>query len=169
MKHTVYIIDKLFDISTIFFNEFMDAYPSSLNLLFRNGEQSDFEIYVEKISTSLLSKRNLSKENDVVLCLANTTPIDKSLIYIPFFGDSIDLEDNQFPQLNAFYMPQETDKDFSTYIHDLTFTILSRLGIDHFHRKVFISYRRGEREDVALNLFRDIASDKSGFEVALLA
>lgn len=66
-------------------------------------------------------------------------------------------------------MPQETDKDFSTYIHDLTFTILSRLGIDHFHRKVFISYRRGEREDVALNLFRDIASDKSGFEVALLA
>ena len=51
MKHTVYIIDKLFDTSPIFFNEFMDAYPSSLNLLFRNGEQSDFEIYVEKIST----------------------------------------------------------------------------------------------------------------------
>ena len=167
MKHTVYIIDKLFDSSPIFFNEFKDAYPRSLNLLFRNDEKSDFEIYVEKISITLLSKRNLSKENDVVLCLANTTPLDKSLIYIPFLEESKDVEDNQFPQLNAFYIPQVSLKDFSTYIHDLTFTILSRLGIDHFHRKVFISYRRGEREKIALNLFRDLASDRSGFEVFL--
>ena len=49
MKHTVYIVDKLFDSSPIFFNEFKEAYPRSLNTLFRNGEQSDFEIYVEKI------------------------------------------------------------------------------------------------------------------------
>ena len=159
MKHTIYIIDKLFDTSPIFFNEFKDAYPQSLNLLFRNDEQSDFEIYVEKISISLLSKRNLSKENDVVLCLADTTPHDKSLIYIPFIDESKDVENNQFPHLNAFYIPQVTVKDFSTQIHDLTFTILSRLGIDHFHRKVFISYRRGERENIALNLFRDLASD----------
>lgn len=167
MKHTVYIIDKLFDSSPIFFNKFMDAYPRSLNLLFRNSKQSDFEIYVEKISTSILSKRILSKENDVVLCLANTIPFDKSLIYIPFLEEGEDVEDNQFPQLNAFYIPQVSVKDFSTHIHDLTFTILSRLGIDHFHRKVFISYRRGERENIALNLFRDLASDKSGFEVFL--
>ena len=167
MKHTVYIIENLFDKSPNFFNVFKEVYPCTLNTLFRNGEQSDFEIYVEKISISLLSKRNLSKENDVVLCLANTTPLDKSLIYIPFLEESKDVEDNQFPQLNAFYIPQVSLKDFSTYIHDLTFTVLSRLGIDHFHRKVFISYRRGEREKIALNLFRDLASDRSGFEVFL--
>ena len=167
MKHTVYIIENLFNKSPNFFNVFKEAYPRSLNTLFRNDEQSDFEIYVEKISTSILSKRDLSKENDVVLCLANTTPLDKSLIYIPFLEESKDVEDNQFPQLNAFYIPQVSLKDFSTYIHDLTFTVLSRLGIDHFHRKVFISYRRGEREKIALNLFRDLASDRSGFEVFL--
>lgn len=167
MRHVVYIIDKLFDISPKFFNEFKQAYPRSLNLLFRNGEQSDFEINVEIISNSILSKRNLSKENDVVLCLANTTPLNRSIIYIPFLEESKDVEENQFPQLNAFYIPNVSVKDFSTYIHDLTFTILSRLGIDHFHRKVFISYRRGEKESIALSLFKDLASDKSGFEVFL--
>ncbi len=97
MKYSVYIIDKLFDTSPIFFNEFKDAYSQSLSLLFRNDEKSDFEIYVEKISITLLSKRNLSKEYDVVLCLADTTSLDKSLIYIPFLDESKDVENNQFP------------------------------------------------------------------------
>lgn len=165
LKHTVYITDDLFEESPVFFSEFQNTYAKSLNLFFRKEDKLDFEICVKKVSSELLLSQNISKEKDVVLCLLSSTQWNDKIIFIPFMKQGVQPQRTEFSRFNAFLIPSSKEHDYSTHIHDLTFTILSRLGIDHFHRKVFISYRRAEREAVALDLFESLAKEKSGFEV----
>lgn len=165
--HTVFIIDDLYNHSPEFFKYFKEKYPSALLSFFKKDGKSDFIVNVEKITVEALSTMRLSYEHDVVLCFAETQINDDPLLCIPFIRSEDDSEVNNFPTINAFVFPQIQMEDYDTLMHDITFTILSRFGVDHFHRKVFISYRRREREALALDLLAKLSSDKSGFEVFL--
>lgn len=78
---------------------------------------------------------------------------------------------NTYSNINSFQLPKGSDlgsrEEKKQLAQNLTFAILSKLGIGNFHSRIFISYKRQDTEQLALELYKRLTAEKLGFEVFL--
>lgn len=126
-----------------------------------------FSSYVKDLlGDDVLGKFTESYENaDLVLCDASSEKAyDKVLPIV------IDNEISEtYKNINSFPLPKEVgdENECKQLALNLTFAILSRLGIGNFHSRIFISYKRQDTEALALDLYKRLSSESLGFEVFL--
>lgn len=111
----------------------------------------------------------VDREEDSLLTLCDAVSDVK---YEPALPISIDNRiGDKYSNINSFQLPKETDlgscEESKQLALNLTFAILSRLGIGSFHSRIFISYKRRETEQFALELYKCLTAEKLGFEVFL--
>lgn len=128
---------------------------------------NEFSSYInELLGNDVLGKFTESYENaDMVLCDASSEKAyDKVLPIV------IDNEISEtYKNINSFPLPKEVgdENECKQLALNLTFAILSRLGIGNFHSRIFISYKRQDTEALALDLYKRLSSESLGFEVFL--
>lgn len=111
----------------------------------------------------------VDREEDSILTLCDAM---SDVIYEPALPISIDNKiGDKYSNINSFQLPKESDlgncEEREQLAINLTFAILSKLGIGSFHSRIFISYKRQETEQLALELYKCLTAEKLGFEVFL--
>ena len=132
---------------------FVPTFKETINYLFDDEIQGDV----------------VDREEDSILTLCDAMSDVK---YEPALPISIDNKiGDKYSNINSFQLPKESDlgncEEREQLAINLTFAILSKLGIGCFHSRIFISYKRQETEQLALDLYKRLTAEKLGFEVFL--
>lgn len=136
---------------------FKQTFIETINSLFDGEVLACFEIKQEE---SLLT-----------LCDANSDTMSPE-DYDKVLPISIDNQIGKtYSNINSFQLPKDSDlgndEERNQLAQNLTFAILSKLGIGNFHSRIFISYKRQDTEQLALDLYKRLTAEKLGFEVFL--
>lgn len=137
---------------------FKQTFIETIDFLFDGEIQSDFiERQDDAILTLCDAKSDESRENE---SFEKVLPI------------SIDNQiGNTYSKINSFQLPKDSAlgscEEKKQLAQNLTFAILSKLGIGNFHSRIFISYKRQDTEQLALDLYKRLTAEKLGFEVFL--
>lgn len=136
---------------------FMQTFIETIDFLFDGEIQSGF---VERQDDAILTLCNANsntkypKDYDKVLPISIANQIGKT-----------------YSNINSFQLPKDSDlgscEERKQLAQNLTFAILSKLGIGNFHSRIFISYKRQDTEQLALDLYKRLTAEKLGFEVFL--
>lgn len=137
------------------------------NKIIRNYFQTEFYKIIEILFNGEVKGTFTGEctEANLVLCNAESNKPFENVLPIV-----IDNKISQtYQDINSFPLPDKNGNDYECkqLAQNLTFAILSRLGIGNFHSRIFISYRRQDREALALDLFKRLSSDSLGFDVFL--
>lgn len=110
---------------------------------------------------------------DCVLCRADTECKNlkndrfRDIIPIPVLFD----DEKPCAQFSKYNCPQfctkELARDPNKYAKNLSSIVLFEIGVIHQRKRVFISYKRGESDELALYLYKTLASEEYDFEVFL--
>lgn len=146
-------IDKSLNSSSFIQSYLIPTFKETINYLFDDEIQGDV----------------VDREEDGLLTLCDAMSSVEYKLALPISIDNKIGE--KYSNINSFQLPKETDlgncEERKQLALNLTFAILSRLGIGSFHSRIFISYKRRETEQLALELYKCLTAEKLGFEVFL--